>query len=81
MLSEHEFITAVRDEIYPAVRSVENSCLKLFNRQFSPGRGPTGLIGMNDIDETIQLLGSSIAFLRRLAKDHAIKLVRFGEEV
>jgi len=72
MLSNHEFVVAVRDSIYPKVVELENECLQLFNKQFSPGRGPTGVSGTNEFTWTIDLLKSSISFLERLAKEQKI---------
>lgn len=74
MLSNHEFVIAVRDSIYPKVVGVESECLQLFNKQFSPGRGPTGLPGSNEFTWTINLLKSSISFLERLAKEQKIEV-------
>ncbi len=73
MISEHEFVTAVRDRICPSVREVEDACLALYNRAFSPGVGPTGLTGSGEIDETIQRLTVSATLLQKIAKHHGIK--------
>lgn len=70
MLSEHNFIKTIEDDIYPKAIEIENTCLEMFNKQFSPGRGATGFRGYNELDATIQLLESSITFLTRLAKEH-----------
>jgi hypothetical protein len=69
MISEHEFVVAVRDKIYPKAREIESLCLEIFNKHYSPGRGPTGLSGNGEISWTIQYLKSSIAFIERLDKE------------
>jgi len=69
MLSNHEFVIAVRDSIYPKVVEIENECLQLFNKQFSPGRGPTGVRGGNELTWTLDLLRSSVSFLERFDKE------------
>ena len=45
MLSEHEFIVAIR-KLYPQVCELEKECLELFNEKYPPGRGGTGLRGV-----------------------------------
>ena len=74
MLSQQEFIDEILENIYPMATDIENRCLDLFNKQFSPGRGQTGLTGTNELDQTIQYLQSSICFLRRLAKEQHIEV-------
>lgn len=70
MLTNHEFLIEVIQEIYPKVKSIEADCLQLFNKQFNPGRGPTGLTGTNELDWTVQLLRSSALLLDRIAMEH-----------
>jgi len=65
MLSEHEFVLAIR-EIYPKVRELESQVLDLFNKKFVPGRGMTGLSGRNEYDFTIGYLKSMIAMLEAI---------------
>ena len=74
MLSNHEFVTAVRDEIYLDVVKLEKKCLELFNKQYVPGRGPTGFYGNNEVAFTIQLLLSSASLLKRIAIEQKINL-------
>jgi hypothetical protein len=75
MLSNDEFVTTVEINLYPKAREIEATCLKMFNKQFSPGRGETGLRGSNELDFTICYLQSSINFLKKLAKEQNIKIV------
>ncbi|OGM10624.1 hypothetical protein A2Z67_00010 [Candidatus Woesebacteria bacterium RBG_13_36_22] len=74
MLSNHEFIKAIENSIYPKAAKIENECLQLFNKQFLPGRGPTGLTGRDELAWTIGLLKSSVSFLERLAKEQKIEI-------
>jgi hypothetical protein len=74
MLSNDEFIKSVENIFYPKATEIEQECLRLFNKQFIPSRGPTGLQGLNEIDFTIGLLQSSINFLKALAKEQNIKI-------
>jgi len=76
MLSNDEFVKSIKNNLYPKATELEAECLRLFNRQFSPGRGLTGLIGNNELDYTIHLLNSSISFLKRLAKEQNIEIVK-----
>lgn len=69
MLSSHEFITVVRDDIYPRAQRIEQDCLNLFNRHTIPGRGPTGVSGSNELDFTIAYLESATTFLRVLGRE------------
>ena len=73
MLSNHEFCQAV-EEIYPKVVEIESQLLELFNKQYLPGRGRgiTGFRGDNELHKTIELLQSSLAFLRSIAKKQNI---------
>ena len=77
MLSEHELVTAVETKLYPQTQQIESICRALFNKQFSPGRGPLGMCGSNELDFTLQLLGSATAYLRRLANEHQIDIGGF----
>ena len=65
MLSEHEFTEAIR-EIYPKAKKLENKVLGLFNQKFCPGRGITGMTGINEYDFTINYLESTIAMLKKI---------------
>jgi len=67
MISQHEFIIAVRDDIWPRIQKLEEDCLYLFNKAFPLGRGPTGVTGNSEIEWTIQLLNSCENLLKRLA--------------
>jgi hypothetical protein len=69
MLSNHEFVIAVRDIIYPKVRHLEEDCLELFNKHFTPGRSQTGVRGCNEIDFTIAYLESAARLLRAVGDD------------
>jgi hypothetical protein len=71
MLSSHELVVAVR-EIWPEVQEIESKCLKLFNLQFQPGRGPTGVTGENELKWTIQYLRGSANFLERIGVEHGL---------
>lgn len=75
MISNHEFVVAVRDDIYPQVRELEEKLLKLFVSHVGL-RGPTAMPGdaNNEVAYTIRYLNSSIAFLKRLAKEHNIPI-------
>jgi len=72
MLSNHEFVVEVRDKIYPVVSKIEHEVLQMFNRQFCPGRGPTGFRGTNELDWTIDLLGSARTMLIRLGQEQGL---------
>jgi len=74
MLSNHEFVTEVRDKLFPVIRGIEKSCLDLFNKEFCPGRGPTGVVGSNEVAWVINYLMSAAAILRRLAQEHNIEV-------
>lgn len=69
MLSEHELVQAVRKDLYPQVQKIETQCLDLFNQKFIPGRGPTGVTGINELDFTICYLRSATSLLERLRSD------------
>ena len=73
MLSEHELIQAVRKDLYLQAQKIESQCLDLFNQKYTPGRGPTGLIGTNELDFTICYLRSAANLLERLRSDNAAK--------
>ena len=77
MLSNHELVTAFRDDLYPKIKEIENQCLNLFNKQLIPGRGPTGQIGTNELAFSIGLLLSSAAMLNRVAKEQNIEIPDF----
>jgi len=70
MLSEHELIQAIRKDLYPQAQSIESQCLGLFNQKYTPGRGPTGLTGTNELDFTICYLHSAANLLERLRSDN-----------
>lgn len=74
MLSNHIFVEAVETSIYPTARKLEEECRALFNKQFVPGMGPTGVRGSNELAFTIGYLEASIAILKRLAKEQGIEL-------
>ena len=80
MLSNHELVTAVRDELYPKIKDIENQCLNLFNKQLIPGRGPTGQVGTNELAFSICLLLSSAAMLKRVAKEQNIDIPDFDDK-
>jgi hypothetical protein len=66
MLSEHEFIVAVRDKIFPNAVEIERLCVELFNKKYQPGIGRSGFAGTNEYDWTIQMLKTSINILQKL---------------
>jgi len=70
MLSEHELIQAIRKDLYPQAQKIESQCLGLFNQKYTPGRGPTGLTGTNELDFTICYLRSAANLLERLRSDN-----------
>ena len=69
MLGNQEFVDTVVKELYPKAREVEGRCLELFNKQFTPGRGPTGVCGQNEADFTICYLRSAANLLERLTQE------------
>ncbi len=72
MLSEHDLIRKVCDDLYPKADSLDEDCRALFNKHVQPGAGPTGLLGDNELAFTIQHLRSAAAFLERIGRDKGI---------
>ena len=70
MLGHQEFVDTVVKDIYPKTRELEGRCLELFNKHFTPGRGPTGITGNNELDFTICYLRSAATMLERLKQEH-----------
>jgi len=68
MLSEHEFVVAIRDRIYPKIVEIERECIQLYNKKYYPGIGPTGFSCscINEYDYSIQLLESIMSLLQKL---------------
>jgi hypothetical protein len=62
MLSDHELVVAVR-KMYPKIQEIEKECLDLFNQRFVPGRGPTGVLGTDEV-------AFSICYLRSPLRKH-----------
>ena len=69
MLSEHEFVCAIRDDVYPLAKKLEEVSLALFLRQYPGSRGPTGMTGLNELGWSVSLIKSSLSFIKRLSDD------------
>jgi hypothetical protein len=66
MISEHEFVLKIRDDLYPRIKQVERDALTMFNQCFPKAEwkaGETGLTGDTEVEWSIQLLQSSARFL------------------
>ena len=67
MLSEHEFVTEVRDKLYPRIRQLESDINDLYNRHYTCG--PTGVYGHTEVQWSIDLLEAAKCMLMRLDRD------------
>ena len=74
MLSEHELVCAVRDEIYPVTEKLMDKCLELNKKSYPHSQDPVNVCGNNELNWTLQKLFASINILRKLAKDHRIDI-------
>jgi len=67
VISQHEFVTKVRDDLRPRIEAIEEEVRELFNQHCPPGRGIPGFSG-GELEE-VQLLNGTAGMLKRMASD------------